>query len=111
MTLKCIENCRLRHPLVGVLGQMSKMFKFTLYIKMFWVTKQKNITLEPKSYTTMLLHLFFDISLSTCPKKMETQKKLEAADSLLIKKFKKLLEFEGLDRVKPINSPNIEFVL
>ena len=32
----------------------------------------------------MLLYLFFDSSLSTCPKKMETEKWPQAADSPLI---------------------------
>ena len=40
--------------------------------------------MEPKSYTAMLLYLFFDSLLSTCPKKMETEKWPKAADSPLI---------------------------
>ena len=40
----------------------------------------------------MLLHLFFDYLLSTCPKKMETEKWLKAADSPLLIKFDFLIE-------------------
>ena len=43
-------------------------------------TKLKKFTIEPKSYTAMLLYLFFDSLLSTCPKKMETEKWPKAAD-------------------------------
>ena len=35
------------------------------------------------SYTAMLLYLFFDFSLSTYPKRMETEKLFKAADSPL----------------------------
>ena len=50
----------------------------------------------------LLVHLFFDFALSTCPKKMETEKWPKAADSLLyyikfsfLKKFQKRPYFKS----------------
>ena len=54
---------------VDALGQMSKNFQVQVQ--------------EPKSYTAMLLYLFFDSLLSTSSKKMETEKWPKAADSPL----------------------------
>ena len=65
------------------LGQMSKIFKFTLYIYIFLRKQTKKFTIEPKSYTAMLLYLFYDSLLPTCPKKMETEKWPKAANSSL----------------------------
>ena len=68
----------------GCLGPDVKKIANLLYrYKFFQENKQKKFTTEPKSYTAMLLYLFFDYSLSTCPKKMETEKWPKAADSPL----------------------------
>ena len=40
----------------------------------------KKITIEPKSYTVMLLYLFFDYWLSTCLKKMKNTDSLVHLD-------------------------------
>ena len=45
-----------------------KTFKCTLN-EIFLKTIQKEFTIEPKSYTAMLLYFFFDSLLSTCPDK------------------------------------------
>ena len=50
-------------------ARCQKVFKFTLYITIFSRNRTKKITIEPKSYTVVLLYLFFDSLLSTCPKK------------------------------------------
>ena len=50
----------------------------------------KKCTIEPKSYTAMLLYLFLDSLLSTCPKKMETEEWPTAADSPL---FRMIIHF------------------
>ena len=44
---------------------------------------KKKFRIEQKSYTVIVLYLFFDSSLSTCPTKMETEKWPKAADSPL----------------------------
>ena len=49
--------------------------------------KEGAIAIEPKSYTAMLLYLFFDSLLSACQKKMETEKWPKAADSPLNRIF------------------------
>ena len=50
-------------------GQMSKKFQvYFIHINFFKKTKKK-ITIESKSYTAMLLYLFFNSLLSTCQKK------------------------------------------
>ena len=36
----------------------QKIFKFTLYIYIFWETKQIFFKIEPKSYTAMLIYFF-----------------------------------------------------
>ena len=77
--LKCVENCGPRHPPKRVP----------------WARFKKKITIESKSYASMPLYLFFDFLLSTCPKKMETEKWPKAADSpiggtnILSKNFRK----------------------
>ena len=58
----------------GALGQVSKNFQV-----FFQETKQKQFTIEPKSYTAMLLYLFFYSLLSTCPIKIGTKKWPKAA--------------------------------
>ena len=59
----------------GYLGPDVKKFSILLYTyKFFLQTEHKKILTEPKSYTAILLYLFFDSVLSTCPKKMETEK-------------------------------------
>ena len=55
----------------GALGQMSKNFQ-TYFIHKFFQEIKKKFTIEPKSYTAILLYLFFDSLLSTCLKKIET---------------------------------------
>ena len=45
----------------------QKNFKFTLHVHISW--NQHKITIESNSYNAMLLYLFFNSSLSTCPKK------------------------------------------
>ena len=52
---------------------------------MFLRNQTKKFTIEPNGYTATLLYLFFDFLLSTCRKKMETEKWLKAADSPLVK--------------------------
>ena len=51
----------------SALGQMSKNVYFIHIIVLRNQTKK--FTIEPKSYTAMLLYLFFDSLLSTCQKK------------------------------------------
>ena len=68
----------------GALGQISKNFQvYFIHINFFKKANKKKFTIEPKSYTAMLLYLFFDSLLSTCPKKMETEKWPKVAYSLL----------------------------
>ena len=68
--LKCLENCGLRHPPKRVpWARCQKIFKFTLYIQLFSRNQTKKITVVPKTYTAMLLYLFFDSLLLTCQKK------------------------------------------
>ena len=69
----------------GALGLMSKNFQVHfIHIKFFQETKlKKRFTIEPTSYTAMLLYLFFGSLLSTFPKKRETEKWPKAADSPL----------------------------
>ena len=66
------------------LGPDVNKFSSLLYTcKFFLKIKQTKFSTVPKSYTAMLLYLFFDSLLSTCPKKMETEKWPKAADSPL----------------------------
>ena len=65
------------------LGQMSKKFQVYFIHINFFKKPKKKLKIEPKSYTAMLLYLFFDSLLSTCPKKMETEKWPKAAHSSL----------------------------
>ena len=82
--LKCVENCGPRHPPKRVpWARYRKVFKFILYVYIFLRHQIKNFTIEPNSYTAMLLYWFFDSLFSTCPKKMETEKWPKAADSPL----------------------------
>ena len=69
----------------SVLGQMSTNLRVYFIHINFFKKPNKKITIEPKSYTAMLLHIYliFDSSLSTCRKKMETEKWPKAADSPL----------------------------
>ena len=67
----------------GALVQMSKNFQVYFIRINFFYKPNKTFTIEPKSYTAMLLYLCFDSLLSTCPKKMETEKWPKAADSPL----------------------------
>ena len=55
--------------------------------KFFQDIKFKKFPIEPNGYTAMLLYLFFDSLLSTCPKKMETEKWPKATDSPLPQAF------------------------
>ena len=57
----------------GTLSQMSKYFQVYFIHINFLRKPTKKSTIEPKSYTAMLLYSFFDSLLSTCPKKMETE--------------------------------------
>ena len=82
--LKCVENCIPRNaPKTVPWARCQKMFKFTLYTSIFLRNQSKKFTIEPKSYNAMLLYLFFDSLLSTCPKKMETERWFKATDSTL----------------------------
>ena len=66
--LKCVENCGTRQR--WCLGPDVKKFSSLLNaFKFFQETKFKKFTIEPNSYTEMLLYLFFDSLLSTCQKK------------------------------------------
>ena len=67
----------------GALGQTSKNLKIYFIHIIFFKKPNKKFTIELKSYTAMLLYLFFDSLLSTCLKKMETEKWPNAADSPL----------------------------
>ena len=68
----------------GALGPMSKIFQvYFVHINLFEKPNKEKFTIEPKSYTAMLLYLFFDSLLSTCPKKMETEKWPKLVDSPL----------------------------
>ena len=80
--LKCVENCGSRHPPKRV-PDVKKLSSLLYTHKFPFETKQKKCTIEPKSYTAALLYLFFDSLLSTCPRKMETEKWPKAADSPL----------------------------
>ena len=63
----------------GALGQISINFQvYFILINFFKKPNKKKITIEPKSYTAILINLFFHSLLSTCPKKMETEKWPEA---------------------------------
>ena len=67
-----------------------KKFSSLLYKYIFFQeTKQKKFTIELKSYTSMLLYLFFLLSIVYVPKKMETEKWPKAADSPLLKAYLK----------------------
>ena len=46
--------------------------------------EQKKFTIEPKTYTTILLYLFFDSLLSNSPTQMGTKKWHKATDSPLL---------------------------
>ena len=52
----------------GALGRMSKNVKVYFIHLNFFKKPKKKLTIESKSYTAMLLYLFFDSSLSTCLK-------------------------------------------
>ena len=66
----------------GCLGPDAKKISSLLYTyKFFKETKLKKFTIESNDYIAMLLYLFFDSLLSTCPKKMEIQKWPKAVDS------------------------------
>ena len=68
LMLKCIENCGLkRPPKRGPWAICHNIFKF-IHIH-FLRNQTKKITIEPNSYTAMLLYFLFDSTLSTCPKK------------------------------------------
>ena len=70
----------------GALDQMSKNIQaYFIHINFFCKPIKKNLQWS-QSYTAMLLYLFFDSLLSTCPKKMETKKWPKAADSPLFKR-------------------------
>ena len=59
----------------GALGQMSNNFQFFfIHTNFFKKPNKKKITIEPKSCTAMLLYSFVDSLLSTCQKKMKTEK-------------------------------------
>ena len=59
-------------------------FKFT-FIHINFFRNQKKFTIEPKSYTAMLQHLFRDSTLSTFPKKKnETEEWPKATASPLL---------------------------
>ena len=51
------------------LGQMSTNFQVYFINIIFLRSQTKKFTIEPKSYSAMLLYLFFDSLLSTCQKK------------------------------------------
>ena len=75
----------------GALGQMSKNFQlYFIHINFFKKPNKKKFTIEPKSYTAMLLYLFFDSLLSTCLKKMEMEKWAKAAESPLLHSLSKI---------------------
>ena len=65
----------------GALGQMSTNFQIYFINTNFLNKPNKKITIELKSYTAMLLYLFFDSSFSSWSKKMQTDKWPKAADS------------------------------
>ena len=67
----------------GALVQMATKFQVYFVHILFLRNPTKKFTIEPKSYTAMLLYSFFDSLLSSCPKKMETKKWPKAADSPL----------------------------
>ena len=70
-------------PFGGCLGRdVKKCQVYFIHINFFKKPNKKN-TIEPKSYSAMLLYLFFDSLLSTC-KKMDTEKWPKAADSPLL---------------------------
>ena len=58
----------------GTLGQMSKNFAIYFIHINFFKKPNKKITMEPRSYIAILLYLFIYSLLSTCSKKMETEK-------------------------------------
>ena len=60
---------------------MSKKFRVYFIHINFFKKPNKKITIELKSYTAMLLYLFFDSLLSNCQKKMETEKDLGVFES------------------------------
>ena len=81
---KCVKNCGPRHPPKRMpWARCQKIFKF-IHINFFKKPNKKFTIIELKSYTAMLLYLFFDFLLSTCPKKMATEKSPKAADSPLL---------------------------
>ena len=56
----------------GCLGPDVKKFSRLFYTYLNILRNQtKKSTTEPKSYTAMLLYLFVNTSLSTCPKKLK----------------------------------------
>ena len=53
----------------GALGQKSRNFQIYFIHINFLRNQTKKIIIQPKRYTAMLLYLFLDSSLSTCPNK------------------------------------------
>ena len=66
-----------------LLGFLKKFQVYFIHINFFKKPNNK-CTIEPKSYSAMLLYLFLDSLLCTCPRKMETEKWPNAADSPLL---------------------------
>ena len=67
----------------GALGQMSKNFQvYFIHINFFLNTNNKTLQ-QSQKVILWCYYIFFDSLLSTCPKKMETEKWPKAADSPL----------------------------
>ena len=68
----------------GALSQISKYFEvYFIQIHFFKKPNKKKLTTEPKSYTAIILYVFFDSLLSICPKKIKTERWPKADDSPL----------------------------
>ena len=80
IVLWCIQNCDPRH---SPKCQMPKNFQIYFKHIHFLRNQTKKIYNRAKSYTAMLLYLFFDSPLSTCQKKMDNEKWSKAANSSL----------------------------
>ena len=66
--------CHISYIYIFSMWEMSKNFQvYFIHINLLR-SQTKKFTIEPKSYTAMLLYLFFDSSLSTWPKNKYNRK-------------------------------------
>ena len=90
-------------------ARCQKIFKFTLYISIFLRNQIKKIYNRAKElYCDATIFVFFYSSLSTCPKKMGTEKWPKAADSPLLGRNSPVTNF--IKNIVFYRIENVEFV-